>query len=108
MHCNNNFDSVDNSHNNIFWVNLCGNGVLNWRLSGHIPVCKRRVIDLRGNNGCYNGYDDRSVGYADARFSLSVWWVDWLLPICGNRDRLHCDNDFDSVVYCNYSIYSAA
>ena len=37
--------------------------------------------------------------YADAWFSLSAWWVDWLLPICGSLDRLHCNNNNNGVVY---------
>ena len=45
--------------------------------------------------------DDSSGGYADARFSLSAWWVDWLLPICGSLDRLHCDYNINGVVHSN-------
>ena len=49
-------------------------------------------------------FDDGSNGsehrvYADAWFSLSAWWVDWLLPICGSLDRLHCDYNINGVVH---------
>ena len=58
--------------------------------------------------------DDSSGGYADARFSLSAWWVNWLLPICGSLDRLHCDYNINGVVhraccYCaEYRVYADA
>ena len=64
-------------------------------------------------------FDDGSNGsehrvYADAWFSLSAWWVDWLLPICGSLDRLHCDYNINGVVhraccYCaEYRVYADA
>ena len=39
--------------------------------------------------------------YADARFCLSAWWVDRLLPICGSLDRLHCNYNINGVVHSN-------